>query len=366
MNLVRNSTTIVNSFNGFTSLLRNERSRFAASPILLISSKPDTAAGTQSNKKVQDACKLVGFVFQQQFNHRTVVAHPNSGYTCPTLTDVNNAIELAARVGATTVAAVGSGCAIDLAKAIVQNASSVDFDELILIPATYGGIFASGSSHSLLFDPKEESIVVHPNKDSDDGRVTTTFVNIEASRIDPIGAKIAVLAAIAVNLDRSMQRIKSKTVEDIFLSEALLHVKEIKNLSIVSKAEEQSFHENLTSFLLKSGMQMSYGLGDEERSIPLALATSLIPKVFPQHTVLGVMASLMTAIYNNLNMEDFSGAEAIVNSLFLECKDLLPILVTTESMEVMMSEIHTNQSLWNCLDAPDSVLRTFLKETMLT
>jgi hypothetical protein len=237
---------------GLRNLLEQERSVFAAAPILLIQSQPtvltttSTAATTAKHKqssttssskkesslKVSNACRHVQFLLSQQMGLRTVtVEHPVS-YAYPTSTDVDRAMDLLQRVGAETVVGVGSRSAMDLAKAVMIQSSSPSSStetsspattrrrgtddlrrNLILVPATYGGVLAAAAStHSLLLDTKEEALTVYPpyphelSQDNGGGgggggvRVTTTSVALEETMLDDSRRTHALLASIAIAL----------------------------------------------------------------------------------------------------------------------------------------------------------------------
>ena len=142
----KRSLAVIEGFKAFQKFLQEERSRFSQAPILLLTSQPDAQQG-RPDKGVDETCRRTDFLLQQQMGFRTVVSHPMSGYVFPTNADLENASELAVRIGASTLAAVGSGGVIDLAKAVHQ-VQSKSIDEVLLVPATFGATLSAASSCS--------------------------------------------------------------------------------------------------------------------------------------------------------------------------------------------------------------------------
>jgi hypothetical protein len=329
---------------GLRNLLEQERSVFAAAPILLIQSQPtvltttSTAATTAKHKqssttssskkesslKVSNACRHVQFLLSQQMGLRTVtVEHPVS-YAYPTSTDVDRAMDLLQRVGAETVVGVGSRSAMDLAKAVMIQSSSPSSStetsspattrrrgtddlrrNLILVPATYGGVLAAAAStHSLLLDTKEEALTVYPpyphelSQDSGGGGgVTTTSVALEETMLDDSRRTHALLASIAIALPvvsgRSGGGGKTKgdpksALEVIQNTVACLHVihhestSDNRNRDHDHDTMEQQ-HDLCLRTVAQAGTLLSYGLHKTDRSIAPALAACLIPKHFSEH-----------------------------------------------------------------------------------
>ena len=183
--------------------IRSNIHRLRSSPTLLISSSPPPAISTSvsgiksSNNSLYDdltSQKTNTLKFQQQQNNKTIHTFIerniqsikleynlksiqttiSSAY--PTLHDVNEAVDLAKRAGLGSdgvVIGVGSGAAIDLAKAVndtlfQKNINSNDGstkennDSLILAPCTLSGLWAATSnSPAILLDTKEEMLLPH-------------------------------------------------------------------------------------------------------------------------------------------------------------------------------------------------------------
>lgn len=188
--------------------IRHNITHLRSSPCLVISSSAPPAistavAGTKTSKtsvsssnelklQRQQKLRVQSFVernvqyLTMEFNLRTVPCHISSAF--PTLSSVTEAVSLAKRAGLKdgggsgcgVIVGIGSGAAIDLAKAVADtlfgNASicnnsgddsNVDNDpessaSLILAPCTLGGVWsATSNSPSILLDTKEEMLLPH-------------------------------------------------------------------------------------------------------------------------------------------------------------------------------------------------------------
>jgi hypothetical protein len=451
---------------GLRNLLEQERSVFAAAPILLIQSQPTAvrtatataSATTTANKsstvkketsvKVSNACRHVQFLLQQQMGLRVVMVEHPCAYTYPTPADVDRAMDLYQRVGAETVVGVGSSAAMDLAKAVSQSMQSSSQSQssssqmqnqstettaatrrgrgnnedsvrrnLILVPATYGGVLAAaGSCHSLLLDTKEEALTVYPpyeqqsqqqqSPDNDAtagaGGVTTTSVALEETMLDDSRRTHALLASIAIALpllgrrnsgsrgrpaEQSVQKTALEVIQNAVACLTIIHNEN-------SSAENDSAHEYTkeqhhdlclrTVAQAGAGRLMSYGLQQQERSLPLALAASLIPNHFSEHHRVTFMASLLPALLDMYcdDRKDSTNDSTNIDStntpstLWLDPEWIpqirrhyqhptAPRMVTTEPVEVLLASIRENQALWNCLDVRDAVLVRALEQHCL-
>jgi len=202
--------------------IRNNIHLLRSSPTLLISSSPPPAMSTAvsgikspSNKlyeKLQPQQTNNNLKFQQQQNNKTIHAFVerniqsikleynlksiqttiSSAY--PTLHDVNEAVDLAKRAGLGSggvVIGVGSGAAIDLAKAVndtlfqkninSDDSTKEDNDSLVLAPCTLSGLWAASSnSPAILLDTKEETLLPHLS--------TSSWNNVSAIRRETVVA----------------------------------------------------------------------------------------------------------------------------------------------------------------------------------
>mmetsp|Transcript_9758 Transcript_9758/g.21892 ORF Transcript_9758/g.21892 Transcript_9758/m.21892 type:complete len:473 (-) Transcript_9758:735-2153(-) len=122
---------------------------------------------------LSDDVNRAGFTASMELGLRTVNCTVTGAY--PTWDDVGGGIDMARRVGATTVLGVGAGAAVDCAKAVASalreqgsngggsssngGGSSDDSVELILAPSTLGGTMAAMSSSPLLLSTAEEALL---------------------------------------------------------------------------------------------------------------------------------------------------------------------------------------------------------------
>jgi hypothetical protein len=439
---------------GLRRFLEQERATFAAAPILLIQSQPlvvtktvgtstattsAAAAATNSKKNkiikneslaVSNACRYVQFLLSQQLGLRTVtVEHPTS-YVYPTQVDVDRAMDLCRRVGAETVVGVGSRSAMDLAKAVMQTqltqsqihnqietnpaaskrGSSINeasFRNLILVPATFGGVLAAAaSSHSLLLDTAEEALIVYPPYQQQQQSlipevVTTTSVALEENMLDGSRRTDALLASIAISL-QVLGRKQEGGGDDDDAQKALWVIqsavacldhendgtKESSSLSSSSDSGPEQ-HELAVRTVATTGTLISYGLQQHDRSLPLALAACLIPKHFSEHNSVTFMASLLPAMLEiycgtagttSSNSSTTAATETsknadkllslelddgLLNQIRQHCHVRAPRIVTTEPIETLLASIHENQALWNCIDVSDKVLVRALEQHLL-
>lgn len=333
--------TTVRGLKALGQFMQSERSRFAAAPIVLIASQ---AAKDRSIQQIDDAVRRTNFLLQQELGFRTLLFHSVNVF--PTVNDVQVAKELVGRVGASTIAAAGSGSAMDLAKAVCQ---ACDLDELVLVPATYGASLAAASPHSLVLDPIEEALLAHPVQHQPTPRRISTLVTLTRDLFRTESREESLFTAISIALDH----VYRGTADDKI--EALLE-RAIQCLELGTGAE----HDDIAEIMSTAGNSISFGLGDANRSIPLALVASLIPTSFPQYSATTFMASIVPALCQTLERQNKS-LELIQRIPVLSA----PTIVTNDSSQTLLSQIHSSQALWNCLDATDDDFRTVLSNHLL-
>ena len=346
------------------SFLQSNRPSLMQAPILVVSSEP--AHNQPVISEIQQACQLVNFTLAQQMGLRTVASTVDSAF--PTTVDLQDRLELARRTGAGSIVAVGSGTAVDLAKAM---ASEAEWEQVILIPTSYASIVAAGSSHSLFIDPVEEALVPIPNlemKNHQDSSAsysgTMTVAPLEDKLSAPVDKYHIVYASIGITVDSIFRN----TGGDNQDAEELL-----KSAFAALQEPSEVSHEVATNLLYQSGSLLSFGLGDEDRSISMSLASSLIPRIFPHVHVLTFWASLVPGLCQVLldsqQVDDPSITD--ICEIMLQSRESIPQLtVTSKEFEgfsvpdMSLSHIHTNQTIWKCLDVPDSVLTAVLSTSL--
>jgi Iron-containing alcohol dehydrogenase len=390
--------SVVRGLANFQQFLQTNRAPLAASPIVLITSEP--IHGKSVRPGTADAIRHVQSLLQNQMGFRTIPTANPVVFALPSVSDVRAVSELVDRVRATTVAAVGAGCAMDLAKAVAAAAASSSttsnantfgrnsatttgtrqpIEHLLLVPATYGACLAAGSSHALVLDPDdEETIMVQPSTcavpwqsmpPGDDSTATaTTLVALEGTFFDSASKVPALEAAMTFLMDDALQGY---------------------NNAVCCFQDEEcdamfQDHDKAQEALLAIGEYIRYGLTDgkfpsssstsntnpaKKRSIPLALAVSTLPSVFPEHTMINVLRTFITAL-----AEEMYRKQGMVNSDDDSAKATIagpkpssggPI-VTNESWDNdILPQIKANRRAWRCTDASDRDLKSIFRHNML-
>jgi hypothetical protein len=365
---------LIHGLKAFTTYLKRSPSRFSQSPVLLIESHPLLDANNngklQSSPPVADACRQVSFLLSQQLGLRTVSVHASPEYPFPvTPTDPDTIPQLAQRTGASTVVGVGSGTAMDLAKAVSSNSQ---FEATVLIPATYGAVLVAGMSHALLLDKTEEMLVAteFQRQDDDDDtaiRSAVTVVTADASLMPGETRDTAILAAVSIVLAALLQDNSSMSDRDRLLRQDLL--KNLVHHLDQPPTIDQSSHEILCQLLLEAGSLAQYGIitGARDRSIPIALLASLLPTTFSASDSMAFLASTVPSLDRMLHSsrQVFSAGKASSSILNEKQRKLVPQIVTMDPSHNLISLLHANQALWKCHDANDKLLRDCLKDHLL-
>jgi hypothetical protein len=160
---------------------QSEREKFMSSPILLLvqhfpADRDANSITTSLRERIQmNAIQQVQYVLQQKLGYQTFVAtcgnatSPNSNSNTamyyPTIIDIKNAMNLSHTIGAYNIVAVGTGNVMDVGKAMYQTNDLLD--ELVLIPTTYMASMVSTSSHALIYDPQEDTLLPKPSLTSE-------------------------------------------------------------------------------------------------------------------------------------------------------------------------------------------------------
>jgi hypothetical protein len=373
---------VVKGLQRFGQFLQSERSRFAAAPVLLIQGKDAHRAAEATHGT---ACRHVEFLLSKQLGLRTIMSsHSCSDSVFATTHMVQEQHELVARTGATTVCAVGNQTAMDVAKAVVSSSQEEGCtNELILVPVTYEAILACAQPHSLLLDTVEDALLVAESSSlvSSSGQIPTSLALLEAHNVDTSGQVNALFASISLALDdlyqgRSSSR-KNSTDSSAMTSRTISLL--TKTVEILESVDDNNIntHNALVECLLLAGDVTSFGISMDDpgnrRSIPLGVAASLMPQVFPNDDILTVMASLVPALCDgvlstrstNRGEEEVSimveDLMARINALDKKPKSL----VTTEPLGSVLSLIQGNRLLWNCFDAADDDYAQLLRNHVL-
>ena len=380
------TTLIRGGMNQLQQFFQTESARFASSPtLLLVNHFPPTldknSITTSQQMRIQvNAIQHVQYLLQQKLGYQTFIAtcgNTSSTSTTaasyyPTAVDIDNAIKLSQRIGAYNIVAVGTGNVIDVGKALYNRQDSL-FDELVLIPTTYGASMVSASSHSLLYDTSEDTLVPEPQspnkayqqQDYSNRSVHTgvsqprprAILSIEdvdfdvtTSMFDTVTNRhITLLALLSIILDNIYQDIAvplhttyspttpSSPVSVIIPNEYIRIVDTImsclesyspasrRTSSTASLNMTQEQHEQLINLCSAVGSYISYGLpvsGEEQehvqpRSIPIAMVASLASKssniTFSQYTAPTIMASFVLS-YCELIIEKIKSKNQYTNT----------------------------------------------------
>jgi hypothetical protein len=261
---------------------------------------------------------------------------------------------------------------MDLAKALHHGEKGLSLEHIILDPSTYAVVLASSSSHSLFLDPVEETLVPIPKDDktTTNNCTTTTIVPLDSKYIAPIDNSSHVLyASLALILDACYRK-----SDNLHLPQLLQTVSDLLD----DDEKKELSHDKAMELLYESGRLVSYGLGREDRSTPIALAASLIPQLFPHVHVLTFLASLLPGLCHQCSAsssEDDAAIRHVVERILVraassEVHAFPQLTVADETLEgfsvpdMALSHIRSNQTVWNSLDVPDSTLTEILQYSL--
>jgi hypothetical protein len=366
------STVVRGGVQRVQQFLQREKSRFR-SMILVVSTPMEQpiAARTGLTRAIQHT----QYLLQQKLGYSAILAHCSPS-AFPTSQDVDNVMQLSQRMGADVIAAVGSGNAMDVAKAAAFGNSLVD--ELLLIPLTYGASIAAVSSHALLFDETENALLPQPRMETSaeqQPNPSKTIISLTDSTIfDTTGqSEYTLLALLSIVLDWMYQHGSSEEGETSYPK--ILGITEEILACLTPMADDpeddRSPHDRRLDLCQLIGHRyLPFGGNPEEpRCIPLALAASLIPNSFPQYSMTTVLASFVPA-YCEILLADPDQQENFPE--FLAMLQRVPVakapkIITNEPYGSLLSHIHSNQALWNCYDTDkdDAIYRSLLRHHVL-
>jgi len=243
----------------------------------------------------------------------------------PTVKAVQESLELARRAGAQLVIGIGSGAAIDLAKAVAainpDNAM-----EIILSPATLGASMASTSDDSLILSTEEEALL--PLSSALDKKliyrkVPTTILVDEndivvaaAQNSSTLQNKVVnhhhqplthgAIASLTIALDSALYLSETNDSGHLLkeynyivhhtIQHAIGALHEQQNYSNDSENPSKSRKLHAINATLHSGKLLNLGNHKDStrrRSAPISIASSLLPPFFPHGNILTFMASML-------------------------------------------------------------------------
>lgn len=343
----------LNAFRGF---LREESSTLRQAPILVVASE-SADHHLQPIKAVEEACRAVNFVLTQEMGLRTVQSTISSAF--PTTSDLEQRLDLIRRTGASSVVAVGAGAAMDLSKVLPYEK---EIEHLMLVPSTSAAMLAASSSHSLFIDSVDETLIPSPTA-LGSNQTNTHIVSLEHSYVASAELSHVLYGTLAIVLDACYRRSTHALLSDA-----------VQDLSEVLQNPDKEFdHETATELLHQAGMLLSYGLDQEDRSIPIALSSSLIPTIFPHVHALTFFASLLPGICHLVaeqeqNDETVSELVQLVEAIPSES---IPQLAVNDASldgfsvpDMSLSHIQNNQALWKSFDVPNKSLLQILEQSI--
>lgn len=320
---------------------------------------------------------------QLEFNLRTVPCTISSAF--PTTDKVNEAVSLAKRFGLKEgqfgtgdglIIGIGSGAAIDLAKAVADtlfgNISSCndgmnnqEGGSLVLAPSTLGGFMAASSNApSLLLDTKEEMILPHltpswakaPVGHCRQGTVVTMDKQLSLpplysppqppkrsesfpgpSMAQYAAAMLTILIDVARSVDENntQQSIDAYLLEDIkavaFLSASVLQLAAKEANESNATVQEGDSYANAQQHLFSAIPRLA-AVADQsshlkkDSTVPQRLANALLPQYFPSCHLVTYLACILPgmceAVATASNVKDnVSVLEELTKSIFSTIDD---------------------------------------------
>ena len=296
------------------------------------------------------------FYPSMQFNLKTISYGNNTlAAAYPTKSDIDAAVDLMTRTGASNIIGVGSGAAIDLAKACHykylqdDDGRNPNGAQLILNPSTLGAALTATSRDCLYLCPEEEALIPIYSNTADlnlDG--TTVVVDDNAISIpnwvlsnnnnamdlrDQKGNNATIadsaLASLVIALDAAHSlgahdelddptRDAFRQSLDECITSAVLCLNNIES-SLSSNADSTQLEALIDankqlalSSVLNAGKLLSFGQNSSltRRNVSLALTSSLLPEYFPHGNWNTFTASLLPGLCHAIEENpDIANAE---------------------------------------------------------
>jgi hypothetical protein len=349
MKILRKSSALQSHLSSITSKLR-------PSTTLIISSAPappkeDNAGPRKTDQELQlfhtgieNQIGQCQFATSMQFNLKTIsYGNKTLSGAYPTKNNIDAALELMRRTGATNVIGVGTGPVMDLAKACYYK-NREEFDslghdqaQLILNPGTLGATLAAASKECLMLCPEEEALLpyysTHTAIDAttivlDDKVISVpswcvsdNVTQLRSQRGNNATITDSALASIVIAIDaaHALGDVLSdeKEVEQryrILLEEcvasALDCIKIMDGVSMNDPAELkvaiQTGKEHAITSMLNAGQLLSFGnvASLPRRNVSLAMTSALLPTYFPFGNWLSFTASLLPGLCRAIEESD--------------------------------------------------------------
>ena len=353
------------ALTSFRKYVQSNLTELQQAPILIItSSAPETSSSPSNNNHIDSCQKKVNHVLAQQFGLRTVTGSGIASavplaFSKDTASS-NKYDDIIRRTGARHVIGVGSGPAIDLAKSIVAlhrgdgDDSPTSLLGLTLVPCTVGALVASSMrpTCSLLLDPDEDTLVPFPPTPSSFN--TGTIIPMTETSGNEMAT--ALYVSISFILDAYYQQSQQPDLPE--MAQKATDLLLLLGPAASTQDQEQYFQQRqqeILDLLVQSTYLVSYGLGEQQeqdkratneysqqnkkppsiletkRSIPLALAASMIPRLFPTTPMMDFFAGVVPGMWHLLKSSGHvvSGDGMINNH---ESKELVGLVKSLEEI----------------------------------
>jgi hypothetical protein len=356
-------TLLAPGVRSLQNFLQKELPNLQRSPVLVVSSEPAASGGIGSSiLAVKDASRWVNLTLSQNLGLRTVPATISSAV--PSIQDVESRLEMVRRTGASSIIAVGSGAAMDLAKALAATAKNDSIEQLILVPSTHAATIAAGTTHSLLLDSIEETLVLNRSSIT----CPTTVAPLDPKYTAAMDVNHVVCVAVALILDACLRKSTNPHLEEM--------ISKLHTLVRVQGQPTIMTHEEMMTLCYRSGNLLSYGLGSEDRSAPIALASSLIPCIFPHVHILAFWENLIPGLWYAVTSTSSDALPVLLQDLVEsilakgDWKKIPPLTVVDETMkgfsipDMALSHIQSNGALCKTYDLPNQLLIDILQHSL--
>ncbi len=360
MKILRNSSVLQSHLSSIVSKLRS-------STTLIVSSAPAAHrakdAGPQKidqelkrlHSGIENQISQCKFVVSMQFNLKTI-SYGSSTLSAayPTENDLDAALELMKRTGAINVIGVGSGPAMDLAKASyyknceVTDVSDGDESHLILNPGTLGATLTAASKDCLTLSQKEEALLPYYSRPRQTNATTILLdekmisvptwcssndtLQLRSHRGHNATITDAALAGLVIALDaaKAFGDISSDEVEVQEQFRRLLVDCVRNSLDCINTMNEygmddpngrnvaiEASKKHAIGSMLNAGQLLSFGRDNSlpRRNISVAMSSSLLPKYFPFGNWISFTASLLPGVCRAIAESDGADDNALLSSI---------------------------------------------------
>ncbi|KAL3779434.1 hypothetical protein ACHAWO_000160 [Cyclotella atomus] len=282
------------SLQPLRTIIRTHLPALRSSPCLLVTSSPplDTKSPNKTtNDFVQSNTQLIAH------NIRSIPVTIDAAF--PTSRKVHEALTLVQRAGVKDglVLGIGSGPAMDLAKALSAklHTGSDDENKLILAPATLGGMYAASSPQTLLLDTGEEMLLPQWSKGKASIAYDAKYFSCAPLYTFDKGLSMAHVAAALLTILLDVAR----TIH--VANEQMKSV--AKSCVTVLKAaatKDESFSHEAQQHLMEAILQLSILQSTAQETIPQTLTNALLPTYFPQNHVFTYLGCMLPGLCETL------------------------------------------------------------------